>query len=147
MKAKRVDFVRLQLVREGSLLYRNRRVTQPSDAEAMFRELFGQPDREFFGVLTLDAKNQPTSLFVASVGTISSALAIPRDVYKTAILKNSASVIFCHNHPSGDPTASREDIDITHRLIEAGDIIGIKCLDHIILGDGVFVSLKEKGLM
>ncbi|MOA29258.1 hypothetical protein D3C78_1502620 [compost metagenome] len=68
-------------------------------------------------------------------------------VFRAAVKRSSASIVVCHNHPSGDPTPSPEDIQITKRLSEAGDVIGVDVLDHIIIGDGIFVSLKERGLM
>ena len=99
-------------------------------------------------VLCLDSKNQPTTLHSVSLGNLNSAPVHPREVFKTAILGNANAIILSHNHPSGDPTPSQEDLDITRRLREAGNILGIEVLDHIILGGGTesYVSLKEQGL-
>src|SRR5690606_21932561 len=107
-----------------------------------FRE---EADREHFLVVCLDVKNRPTSINVCHVGSLNASLAHPREVLKTAVLSNAASVLVAHNHPSGDPTPSPEDIEVTKRLAQAGEILGIEVLDHLIVGDGEFVSLKEKG--
>lgn len=80
-------------------------------------------------------------------GSLNTSVVHPREIFKQAINKNSASIIICHNHPSGDPTPSKEDINITLRIKECGDIIGIKLLDHIIIGNNKFISLKERGLI
>ena len=78
---------------------------------------------------------------------LSSAIVHPREVFKAAILNNAASIILVHNHPSGDPEPGREDIETTHWLVNAGNILGINVLDHIIIGDGKYISLKELGMM
>jgi len=82
-----------------------------------------------------------------SIGDLSSSIVHPREVYKDAVVASAASIIVAHNHPSGDPTPSGEDVAVTKRLISAGEIMGIDLLDHIVIGDGVFVSLKERGLI
>lgn len=84
---------------------------------------------------------------VVIIGTVNSSLIHPREVFKTSILSNASSVIIFHNHPSGDPTPSNEDKNITRRLKEAGQILGIDVLDHIIVADDKFCSLKEKGII
>ena len=98
-------------------------------------------------VCCLDMKNQPTSISVVSIGSLNSAIVHPREVYKTAILSNAASIIIAHNHPSGIVDPSHEDITLTNRLDEAGKIIGIKLLDHLIIGYGNFYSFKEEGML
>jgi DNA repair protein RadC len=82
-----------------------------------------------------------------SVGGLHSSIVHPREVFKTAVKKSAASMILIHNHPSGDPTPSKEDIDITRRLIEAGKLMGIEVLDHVIIGDKKYCSLKARGLI
>lgn len=79
------------------------------------------------------------------IGSLNASIVHPREVFKEAIKRSAASVICVHNHPSGDPTPSREDIDVTRRLVECGRVIGIELLDHLIIGDQKFISLKEKG--
>ncbi|MTI84963.1 MAG: hypothetical protein FH756_13985 [Firmicutes bacterium] len=88
-----------------------------------------------------------TCFHTVSVGTLNSAQVHPREVFKVAIISNSAAIILGHNHPSGDPEPSHEDIEVTNRLVEAGQILGIEVLDHIVCGDSKYISLKTKGLM
>ena len=101
---------------------------------------------EVFAIATLDTKCKITGVFEISRGGISSSIVHPREVFKRAILQNAVHIILFHNHPSGDPTPSVEDINITKRLTEAGEIIGIKVADHIIVGDSTeYVSMKGEG--
>ncbi|MED4360336.1 RadC family protein [Geobacillus stearothermophilus] len=143
--AKRVNIVSLKLVRESSVLYRERQIKSPEDVYKLLKPFLAEADREKFVVVCLDTKNQPTAINVCHVGSLNSSIVHPREVFKSAILSNSASIIVAHNHPSSDPTPSREDIDVTRRLVEAGRIVGIELLDHVIVGEERFVSLKEKG--
>lgn len=102
---------------------------------------------ELLVLCTLDTKNKVTGLFTVSQGSLCSSIVHPREIFKRALLQNSASIMLFHNHPSGDPNPSREDINITLRIKEAGEIIGIKLLDHIIVGNDSYISLKEKALI
>ncbi|ODV53735.1 MULTISPECIES: JAB domain-containing protein [Lysinibacillus] len=145
LSAKRVNIVSVKLVKEASMLYKQRRVRSPQDSYELFRDYIGEVDREHFVVACLDTKNQPTNISTVHIGSLNTSIVHPREVMKTAILSNAASIICCHPHPSGDPTPSPEDIDVTERLAEVGKIVGIELLDHIIIGDGKFISLKEKG--
>lgn len=104
-------------------------------------------DREHFLVLYLDRKGGVIAKENVSVGGLHSSIAHPREVFKTAVKRSAASIILAHNHPSGDPAPSREDIDITRRLIEAGSIMGIEIIDHVIIGENTYCSFKEKGLI
>ncbi|MNG08972.1 hypothetical protein D3C84_923670 [compost metagenome] len=97
--------------------------------------------------LFLNTKNQVVARETLSIGTLNASLVHPREVFREAIKRSSASIICAHNHPSGDPAPSPEDITLTQRLREAGTLIGIEVLDHLIIGDGKFVSLKERGLL
>lgn len=143
--AKRVNIVSVKLVKEASILYKNRRIRSPQDSYELFRDYLGDVDREHFVVVCLDTKNQPTNISTVHIGSLNASIVHPREVMKTAILSNAASIICCHPHPSGDPTPSPEDIEVTERLVEVGRIVGIEVIDHIILGDDRYVSLKEKG--
>lgn len=145
--AKRVDVVSLRMIKETSLLYKNRSIKSPEDGFHLFKQFLGELDREYFVVMCLDVKNQPTHINVCHVGSLNSSIVHPREVMKTAILSNSCSIIVAHNHPSGNPSPSPEDIEVTKRLVEAGELIGIELLDHLIIGEDDFVSLKEKGYM
>ncbi|MGG3162882.1 DNA repair protein RadC [Geobacillus stearothermophilus] len=143
--AKRVNIVSLKLVRESSVLYKERQIKSPEDAYKLLKPFLAEADREKFAVVCLDTKSQPTAINICHVGSLNSSIVHPREVFKSAILSNSASIIVAHNHPSSDPTPSREDIEVTKRLVEAGRIVGIDVLDHLIVCEEKFVSLKEKG--
>jgi len=146
--AKRIQIVSLKLVREGSFLYNPRKLTNSYSAAQLFRDYIGTPDREVSVLICLDTRNQPVSIQTISIGNLNSTLVHPREVLKLAVLSNAASIIICHNHPSGDPEPSQDDRDVTLRLQEACQILGINLLDHIILGDeNRHVSLKERGSM
>lgn len=146
--AKRVNIVTIKLVRETSVLYQNRTINSPSDSANLLEEFLENSDREKFLVLCLDTKQQPTTIHTVSVGTLNSSLVHPREVFKVAILSNSNAIILAHCHPSGLPEQSREDVEVTKRLVQAGKILGIEVLDHIIIGSNSrFISFKEKGIL
>jgi DNA repair protein RadC len=102
--------------------------------------------KEYFFAIHLDGKNRICCVDEVSVGSLNQSIVHPREVFKTALLSSAAAIILVHNHPTGDPTPSREDIAITKRLNEAGEIIGVKVLDHIIIGDG-YLSFVSQGLL
>ncbi len=134
--------------RLSQLTYGERPVIRsPRDAAALLMEELRYLQKEHFVVLFLNTKNHVIAKETLSMGSLNASIVHPREVYRSAVKRGSASIICAHNHPSGDPTPSREDLALTHRLIEAGNIIGIDLLDHLIIGDGVFVSLKEQGYM
>ncbi|MGI6331803.1 MAG: RadC family protein [Zhaonellaceae bacterium] len=122
-------------------------ISTPQDAALILMEDMKFLDREYFKVMLLNTKNHCTSIETISIGTLNASLVHPREVFKLAVKKSAASLILAHNHPSGDSKPSKEDIEITKRLVEAGKIMGIEVLDHIILGNGSFTSLKEQGFM
>jgi len=122
------------------------RFTAPIQIYETFSYLM-QETKENFVTLHLDGKNRIVCMDVVSVGSLNQSIVHPREVFKTACLSNAAAVILVHQHPTGDATPSREDIAITKRLSEAGEIMGIKVLDHIIVGDGEYVSFVERGLL
>lgn len=103
--------------------------------------------KEMFLTLHLDGKNRIMAMDVVSIGSLNQSIVHPREVFKTACLSNAAALILIHQHPSGDPTPSAEDTAITRRLKEAGELMGIKVLDHIIIGDGEYCSFVETGLL
>lgn len=142
----------LRIVKESGGRYDidNKSISCPKDTVRVFNEVLELDSRteEVFAIMTLDTKNKVTGLFIVSIGAINSSIVHPREVYKRALLQNASSIIACHNHPSGNPTPSKEDINITLRLKEAGKIIGIDLLDHIIIGsNNNYVSLKDKGII
>ena len=143
--AKRIQLVDVVLERKGLQLFSGRRVRSPEDAAKIIRDFIGDSDRERFVVLGMSTKNEPQVLQVVHTGSINASIVHPRDVMKALILANCASCIVGHNHPSNDVTPSSEDVEVTKRLIEAGNILGIDVLDHLILGSDKFLSLKDKG--
>ena len=104
-------------------------------------------DREKFICLHLNTKNQIISFEVVSIGSLTASIAHPREIYKSAILANAASVIFMHNHPSGDPQYSNDDMEVTGRLAKAGAILGINVLDHIIVAQNGYFSFRQHNLL
>ncbi len=119
----------------------------PEDVCSLLMEDLRNMDREYFLALLLNTKNQVLAKETISIGTLNASMVHPRELFKVAIRRSAAAVILVHNHPSGDPTPSREDIALTKRLQEAGEIIGIDVLDHIVIGDNRFTSLKSQGLI
>ncbi len=122
-------------------------IKSPLDVSTLVMEEMRFLDREYFKAIFLDTKNHVLAIENISIGSLNASIVHPREVFKSAIRRSSAAVILVHNHPSGDPSPSNEDINVTKRLQEAGDILGISVLDHIIIGDSRFVSIKEKGLI
>lgn len=120
-------------------------IYSPEDCVAFLSAEMKHLTQEHFVVIFLDTKNYVIGKKTIFIGSLNKAIVHPREVFKEAIKRSSASIICAHNHPSGDPTPSEQDIGLTHRLYEAGELIGIKVLDHLIIGDEQFVSLKEKG--
>jgi len=116
-------------------------------AKSEIAESLLKSDREKFICLHLNVKNQIISFEIVSTGSLTSSIVHPREVYKGAILSNAASVIFMHNHPSGDPEPSIDDMEITKRLEKAGEILGISVLDHIIVSSGGFYSFRQHNLL
>ena len=143
------NVINIQMVKERQLLYNGNRLTSPEQGAAAFCALVGNPDREFFICMLLDGKNRISGLHTISQGSLNQSIVHPRETFKAAILANSAGILFAHNHPTGDLTPSREDIEITRRLREAGDILGIKVVDHIIIDTetGRSNSFVSSGLM
>jgi DNA repair protein RadC len=124
-----------------------KQIKSPLDVVNLLMEEMRYFDREHFCVLYLDRKSRLIASEDISIGGLHSAAVHPREVFKSAIKRSSASIILAHNHPSGDPEPSAEDIRITERLVEAGQLLGIEVSDHIVLGDGRYKSLKASGLM
>lgn len=123
------------------------RVTSPADIAALFMEKLRYHNEEHFYVLMINAKGEIIEQAETSIGDLCSTVIHPREVFSKAIKRSAASVVFIHNHPSGDPTPSQQDIDTTQRLVQAADILGINVLDHIVIGDGEYISLKSCGHM
>lgn len=122
-------------------------IRSPQDVSTLVMEDLRYLQQEHFVALFLNTKNRVIGRETLSVGSLNAAIVHPREVFRAAVKRSAASIICVHNHPSGDPAPSPEDIQLTNRLSEAGHIIGIEVLDHVIIGDRRFVSLKERGDM
>lgn len=141
--------IKMKVVKEETdIYYDGRRCNSPDLVEDILLKFYEQEDEgvEKFSVIALDTKNKIIGIQVVSVGTINSTLIHPREAFKFAISCNANSIFVAHNHPSGDLEPSREDIHITRRLKEAGELIGIKLLDHFIVGEDKVLSIKERGM-
>ena len=125
----------------------NIRISCPNDIADLLMEEMRYLKKEYFKIAILDTKNQIITIENISIGNLNSSIVHPREVFNMAIKRSANSIILVHNHPSGDPTPSSEDINITNRLIEAGSILGIKVLDHIIIGDNKYISFKERNII
>lgn len=123
------------------------KIKSPEDAACITMESMRYLKQEVLRILLLNTKNVVILSKDVSIGSVNSSIVHPREVFSEAIKHSAASIIVCHNHPSGDPTPSSEDINITHRLKECGKLLGIEILDHLIIGNGIYVSLKEKGIL
>ena len=123
------------------------KIRSPQDVYNLLGPALRDEKREHFVALLLDTKNGVLRQLTVSVGDLSSSIVHPREVFAPAIRHSAASLIVAHNHPSGDATPSPEDAQVTKRLVEAGELLGIEVLDHVVLGDSRWVSLREKGLM
>ncbi|WP_111644660.1 RadC family protein [Paranoxybacillus vitaminiphilus] len=137
----------IELGRRISRLQYNERyvIRSPEDGAKYVMDDMRFLSQEHFVALYLNTKNQVIHRKTVFIGSLNASIVHPREVFKEAIKRSAASIICAHNHPSGDPTPSREDIEVTKRLVECGRMIGIELLDHLIIGDRKFVSLKEKG--
>ena len=123
------------------------RLRTPHDAAAYLLPAFGSRQTEQFGVVLLDTKHRVLRTAVVASGTLNTTVVEPRDVFREAMLGAAAFVVVFHNHPSGDPTPSPDDVELTRRLAAAGMLVGIEVVDHVILGDARYCSLKAMGLM
>ncbi|MHB8927789.1 MAG: JAB domain-containing protein [Bacillota bacterium] len=148
-RGKHVPLVRLKIVREGAIRLPPSMSTLTADGAAYLAgQRIGGMDREAFLIITLDSRRRPTSMSLAAIGGLTKAYVAPSEVYSIALAARAASIVVVHNHPSGDPTPTREDLSVTQRLVEAGRLLGIPLMDHIILGDGeAYVSLRQKGVI
>ncbi len=122
-------------------------IRTPRDVALLLMDEMRSLDREEFRVLLLDAKNRVIDVVRVSVGTLTASLVHPREGLKAAIVRSAAAIVLVHNHPTGVPTPSEEDVAVTKRFVDAGKLVGIEVLDHVIIGDGRFESLRESGYL
>ena len=130
-----------------ALLKNDLTIRMPEDLHTKFRFLFDGFTTERFVVFILDSKNTVQAIEIVSEGTLNSSLVHPREVFRAAVAGLGAAIIVAHNHPSGNPEPSREDIEITRQLVEAGKILGIPIHDHIVFGRNCYTSFAERGML
>ena len=142
------ELVATYRVKEGSVTHGPLAVDRPQATAALFLQILGDEAVEVFGMLCLNTRLHVIAYHEVSRGSINGVIVEPRDVFKAALLANAASVVVGHNHPSGDPSPSPDDRELTRRLAAAGTVIGVAVLDHIIVGHGGrFFSFKEAGVI
>lgn len=140
-----VNLIKTIIVKQGELISEIKELNTPQKAAQFIKDFYRGADREYVFVCTLDNKCHPISIEMASMGTLDQALVSPREIFKSAILSCASSIILFHNHLSGNPEPSTDDMCVTRRMEESGAILGIPLLDHIIVGEGEqFVSLRER---
>lgn len=150
MSRIQVSFERIVLVKEKVGRYElPREIKSPEEAYNAITTITNVQEeaQEVLGILILNTKNKIVAVHEISRGTLNASMVHPREVFKPAVLHNAAAIICFHNHPSGDPEPSKEDIEITNRIKSAGTVLGITVCDHIIIGDDRYVSLIERGVM
>ncbi len=148
--AYRLKTFRVQFVAERPEYPGGSHCRSSSDVERVAREVYRtlDADKEHFLLLAMDNKNRVTGFKVVSTGSLTASIVHPREVWRSALHLCAAAVVFVHNHPSGDPAPSQEDQEITRRLKETGEVLGIRVLDHVVLGDNErFFSFSDKGLL
>lgn len=137
----------VKLVRDGTQKSEVKKVRSARDVYEIVCEYLDGADREYFGVIMLDTQNNVRGITTVSMGVLNASLVHPREVFKPAILASAANIILFHNHPSGDSTPSAEDRAVTRQLKQAGVVIGIEVMDHVVVGDGSYISFAETGLI
>jgi DNA repair protein RadC len=143
-----IPIYRVTLVREGKMPTYESRIRSSANAYSVLQEYLDGVDREHFVVMLLDQKNCAIGLHTVSIGSLTASIVAPREVFKVEILANCANILLAHNHPSGDCQPSREDRAITQRLKEAGALLGINVLDHLVIGaDGRYFSFADENML
>ena len=132
---------------EGQPICVGRTLSKPADSAAVLMALLQDEPGEVFAILCLSTKHRVIAYYEVSRGTLDATLVHPRDVFRAVLMSNTGSIILAHNHPSGDPNPSADDIQLTRRLVEAGALLGVDVLDHIIVGDGRYYSFKEGAML
>src|SRR5215475_11579587 len=147
-KPASVPIYRVTLVRDGRVSCYNQQIRSSADASTLLHTYLADVDREHFVIILLNQKNRVIGVSTISVGSLTASIVHPREVYKSAILSNAASIICGHNHPSTDCQPSREDRAITTRLAECGKLLGISLIDYVIIsGTGKYFSFADEGLL
>lgn len=139
-----IDIVSVKLVRERNAIYGGTTITGPGDLASIVKRFLADTDREVFLTVNLSTANTINSIHIVSIGSLDRAIVHPREVFKAAILSNASSIALVHSHPSGSLTPSLEDIDITRKLVQCGEILNIKVVDHIIVSGDQHLSFAER---
>lgn len=140
-----MNIVRIEMIKEREIPYKVKNLSNPQNVAKLGYELLSKADREHFLVICVDCKNKINAVNTVSIGSIDQTIVYPREAFKAAILANAASVIFMHNHPSGNVEPSMADRELTKTLTEAGKLLHIKVHDHLIIGDNEYYSFAEQG--
>jgi len=135
----------LSVVHDGEVESQYKKIQSSQDVFSLLKSFIGDADREKMVSIVLDAKHHVVGIVVVAVGSLTLSVVHPREVFKELVVLNAAAFILAHNHPSGDPTPSSEDRELTRRLKECGDLFGIRLLDHVVIGDGKYVSFADRG--
>jgi len=142
-----MNIVRIEMVKEREIPYKVKNLSSPENVAELGCELLGKADRETFLTICVDNKNQINAINTVSIGSLDQTIVHPREAFKAAILANASSVIFMHNHPSGNIIPSNADIELTKILVDAGKLLCIKVHDHLIIGGNHYFSFAEDGRM
>ena len=147
--AYRLKTFRVQFVAEPDFYPTGSPCRASDDVERIARSIYGtlDADKEHFLLLAMNNKNRVNGFKVISTGSLTASLVHPREVWRAALHLCAAAVVFVHNHPSGDPAPSQEDIELTRRLKETADVLGIRVLDHVVLGNERFFSFSDRGML
>lgn len=145
MNNKKINIISLKVCKEKSVEYSFERIIKPKDILKLVKKAVGDTDREYFMVINLNNQNLPNSIEITSIGSLTETMVSPREVFKSAIVSNSARIILCHTHPSGSTSPSDADIKITNALVKIGKFLDIPVIDHLIVGGDSVYSLMENG--
>lgn len=145
MNNKKINIISLKVCKEKSVEYSFERIIKPKDILKLVKTAVGDTDREYFMVINLNNQNLPNSIEITSIGSLTETMVSPREVFKSAIVSNSARIILCHTHPSGLTSPSDADIKITNALVKIGKFLDIPVIDHLIVGGDSVYSLMENG--
>ena len=143
----RTAFELAKRFQNGKPVLRGQPFSTPRQIFDAYHVKFRDEKREHFMVITLDARHRVMNEHVVSIGSLTSSIVHPREVFRPAVREAAGAIVLVHNHPSGDPRPSDEDVAVTRRLVHASEMIGIRILDHVIVGDGQYASFKEAGLL
>jgi len=139
-----INIVSVKLVREKDVIYGAKTITNPEELASVVKRFLADTDREVFLTVNFSTTNTINSIHIVSIGSLDRAIVHPREVFKAAILSNASSIALVHNHPSGSLNPSEEDIQITKKLVQCGEILNIKVVDHIIVADDQHLSFAER---